>query len=106
MFTQNNYPMYQQPYQPVVQTRMIEVVPVESVEQALAWPVAVGATVEFMAKNDTFVAMKSVGMNGQSEFVVFDRRPPEQKPEPFDPSQFVRKDELEKLIEKMKGGTV
>ena len=72
-------PVYYPPQpQPVQQqnSRMVEVVPVDSIEVAESWPSAVGASLLFMARDDSFIAVKTSGVNGQSSFVVYDKRPP------------------------------
>ena len=93
----NPYLNYQQSYQPF-QTRMVEVVPVDSVDAAREFPVAIGATVMLIAKDDSFVAVKINGVNGQSSFDVYDRRPPEPPAPVFDPAAYVTKDEFESRL--------
>ena len=103
------YPqMYSNPYQPFTppqaptqqtQTRVIEVVPVDTEAAAASFPVAMGATQVMFAKDDSFIAVKSMSVNGQSAFDVYVRRPPA-PPEPvFDPGEYVRKDELPALVQ-------
>lgn len=102
MYYQQPQPMYQQPAQN--NSRVVEVIPVDNEESAVGWPVGVGETKELMSKNDAFVCFKSVSMNGQTEITFYDKRPPK-PPEPvFNPTEYVRKDELRALItETMKG---
>ncbi len=101
-------PQYQTPiYQPQqmqaatpvqANSRMVEIVPVDSEEAAAGWPVGVGGTQAMIARDDSFVAFKSVSVNGQTELSFYDRRPPA-PPEPaFDPKVYVRRDEVETLI--------
>lgn len=105
-FPQYQTPMYQtqvpqpmQNAQPVqVNSRMVEIVPVDTEEAAAGWPVGVGSTQAMMAKDDSFIAFKSVAVNGQTEFVLYDKRPPKPPKPEFDPSQYVRRDEVETLI--------
>ena len=95
---QQNYPQYQQQYQQQPQTRIIEVVPVDTEEAAESFPVAVGATQVMFSKDDSFIAVKSVGVNGQSSFQVYVKRPkPAPKPT-FDLSDYVTKDELNERL--------
>lgn len=101
------FPANYQPYQPQyqqqsVQTRAVEAIPVDDENAVVGFPVALGATALFISKNDRFVAFKSNNMNGESEVMFFDRRPPAPAPEPFDPSLYVRRDELEKLLKNMR----
>ena len=92
------FPVNYQPYQQQPQTRSVEAIPVDNEDVVLSFPVAVGATVMMVAKDDRFVAFKTNGMNGESSISFYDRRPPAPAQEPFDPSLYVRRDELEKLI--------
>ncbi len=92
------FPANYQPYQ----TRTVEAIPVDNENAILGFPVAVGATVMFISKDDHFVAFKTNGMNGESAVTFYDRRPPAPAPEPFDPSLYVRRDELDKLLKGMR----
>ena len=94
-----NYPMYQQ------QTRMVEAIPVDTVEEAARIQVQIGGTVLAVARDDSFIAVKSVGMNGQDSFNVFDKRPPAPPAPVFDPTSYVTKDELEARLAAIKGAT-
>lgn len=98
-FPQNYQPQYQPFQQPIMpQTRMVEVVPVDTVDAAREFPVAIGATVIMIAKDDSFMAVKINGVNGQSSFEVYDKRP-QAPPEPvFDPDAYVTKEELERRL--------
>lgn len=97
-----NYQPYQQQQYQQPQTRTVEAIPVDDENVVLSFPVAVGATVMMVAKDDRFVAFKSNGMNGESAISFYDRRPPAPAQEPFDPSLYVRRDELEKLLASMR----
>ena len=87
---------YQYAYQ--AQTRMVEAVPVDTVEEAAKIQVQIGGTILAFAKDDSFIAVKSVGVNGQDSFNVFDKRPPAPPQPVFDPTVYVTKDELESRI--------
>lgn len=93
------YQPMQQPQMAPSQGRMIDIIPVDSIQAAEAFPIPVGTTQLMIAKDDSFLAIKVNGVNGQSSFTVYDKRPPA-PPEPaFDPSEYLRRDEAEKLIE-------
>ena len=96
-------PMYQpmqQPVQPMQpQTRMVEVVPVDSVESAESFPVAIGATQLMIAKDDSFIAVKSNGVNGRSNFDVYDKRPPSPPVPKYDMADYVRRDEIDFYVD-------
>lgn len=91
------YPIMQQ------QTRMVEAVPVDSVEEAAKIQVQIGGTVLAIARDDSFIAVKSVGVNGQDSFNVFDKRPPAPPAPVFNPSEYVTKEELEKRLAAIMG---
>ena len=84
---------YQQP-QPQ-QTRTVEVVPVPNEQAVLDFPVAVGVTQEFMATDDSFVAFKSNGVNGQSNISFYDKRPPAA---PAPTPEYMTREEVEAMI--------
>lgn len=107
----NPYQQYQQQYQPTPQmspaqmagtsqqqTKYVEVVPVDTVQEAEACPMAAGSSFLFFARDDSFIAVKSVGVNGQQSFSVFDKRPPAPVVPPFDPAAYVTKEELESRL--------
>lgn len=80
------------------QSRMVEVIPVTNEAAIADFPVPVGVTQEFVAQDDSFVAFKSNSVNGQSGIVYYDKRPPAPPVPAFDPSVYVRKDEIGELI--------
>lgn len=92
------FPQYPQMQQPPVQTRAIEAIPVDNEDQVRTWPVNVGATVLFMAKDDSFVAFKTNDVKGELQPEFFDKRPPTPPAPVFDPAAYVTREELEKRI--------
>ena len=97
-FPQNYAPQYPQyPQQPVQQPRVIEVVPVDTVEEGAKIQVQVGSSVLAYARDDSFILVKSVGMSGDA-INIYDRRPPAPPAPQFDPSVYVRKDEVAELV--------
>ena len=100
-FPQNYQPLMPPQYSTQIQQpagRMIEVVPVDNEEAAAAFPVQVGATQVMFARDDSFIAVKSSNVNGQSSFDIYDKRPPAPPQPAFDPQAYVTKDELEKRL--------
>ena len=100
---------YQQQYQPApqmqqpngatqAQSKYVEVIPVDTVQEAEACPMAAGSSFLFFARDDSFIAVKSVGVNGQQSFSVFDKRPPAPVAPPFNPGDYVTKEELESRL--------
>ena len=103
------YPQYQQPMagtqmpQPAQQmftppTIRAEIVQVDGEEAAKAYPVGAGATQMLMAKDDSAIYIKTSLPNGQSNLVIYEKRPPAPPSPVFDPSLYVRRDEVETLI--------
>ena len=86
-------PQIQQPMQP--QGRMVDVVPIDSVESAESFPVPIGATQLMISKDDSFIAVKSNGVNGQSKFDVYDKRPPAPPMPKYNMADYVRRDEID-----------
>lgn len=78
--------------------RSVEVEPADSVQAALDFPVAAGATKIIIGKDDSFVVVKSVSVAGQVTVDVYDRRPPEQPAKAVDMGEYVRKDEIRALV--------
>lgn len=102
---QGYFPISYQPYQPQMQqmqpeqqTKYVEAVPVDAIAEAENCPMAAGTSRLFFAKDDSFVAVKTAAVNGQITFTVYDKRPPAPAEPPFDPSDYVRRDEIGKLI--------
>lgn len=94
-------PMYQMPQmQPPMQPqgRLVDVVPIDSVESGESFPVPIGATQLMIAKDDSFIAVKTNGVNGQSTFSVYDKRPPAPPAPKYDMADFVRRDEIDFYI--------
>ena len=94
----NPYPQYQQYQQPVQQTRSVDVVAVANEQAVNDFFVPVGVTQMFVATDDSFVAFKSNGANGQGGVTFYDKRPPAPEKPPVDLSDYVRRDEIEALV--------
>lgn len=96
-------PQYQQPQMMTPPTIHAEIVQVDGENAVDAFPLAGGASQMMMARDDSFIAIKSMAANGQASTVYFDRRPAEPEKPPLDLSVYVRKDELPGLLAAMKG---
>lgn len=96
-------PQYQQPQMMTPPTIHAEIVQVDGENAVDAFPLAGGASQMMMARDDSFIAIKSMTANGQASIVYFDRRPAEPEKPPLDLSVYVRKDELPGLLAAMKG---
>lgn len=96
----NPYQQYQTPgTAQTQQTKYVEVIPVDTVEEASACPMAAGSSFLFFARDDSFIAVKTSGVNGQNTFQIYDRRPPAPAEPVFRAEEYVRKDELPALIQ-------
>ena len=104
----NGFPMgyqpiqYQNPYQyqqyqqtPQTSSRMIEVYAADNEKAVIDMPVSNGNTQMVIAKDDSFVAVKSVGLDGTVSVNFFDKRPPAPSAASFDPTLYVTREELE-----------
>ena len=93
-------PYFPQPYQPqtFAPTIRTEIIQVDNEEAAKAYPVGAGATQMMIARDDSAIYIKSALQNGQYSMEVFVKRPPAPEPEPFDPSLYVRRDELAAML--------
>ena len=92
------YQVYQQQQTAQPASRLVEVFPVEGEADAEKFPVGVGATGMMFAKDDSFIAVKSVGVNGQVSCIFYDKRPPAPPVPAFNPADYVRRDEVEAMI--------
>lgn len=92
-----------QPVQPIPQmmtppTIHAEIVQIDGEAAIAQFPVNAGASQMMMAKDDSFIAVKSMLANGQYTVDFYDKRPPAPPDPVFDPSAYVRRDEIEGLI--------
>jgi len=92
------YQQYQQMQQPTQQTRSVDVVAVGNEKAVEDFFVPVGVTQMFVATDDSFVAFKSNGANGQGGITYYDKRPPAPQEPTFDPSVYVRRDEIDGIV--------
>ena len=95
-FTQTYQPY--QPQQSFTPTIRTEIVQVDNEDAARAYPIGAGATQMMIARDDSAIFVKSALQNGQYNLEVYVKRPPAPAPEPFDASQYVRRDELAELL--------
>ncbi|MBQ8109708.1 MAG: hypothetical protein IJ124_06080 [Clostridia bacterium] len=93
---------YQQPQQQQIQqptmtppTRYASIVQVDSEQAAADYPVGAGQAQMMMARDDSFIAIKSVLANGEPTLDVYVKRPPAPPKPAFDPAVYVTKEELE-----------
>lgn len=90
--------MYQQQQTMTPPTIHAEIVQVDGEQAAANYPVAAGASQMMIARDDSAIFVKSAMANGQQALEVFVKRPPAPQQAPFDPKDYVRRDEIEDLI--------
>lgn len=106
---QPNYGQYQAQQQPTQMqgtnqqmmtppTIRAEIVQVDNEAAASSFPVGAGASQMMIAKDDSAIFIKSAMANGQTTLDVYEKRAPEPPTPPFDPGEYVRKDEIEALV--------
>ena len=84
--------------QPAPQVRTVNIVPIGNQKEAEDFPVGLGSTQMMFARDDSFIAVKSVSVAGEVSFTIYDLRPPAPPAPKFDPSEYVRRDEVETLV--------
>lgn len=87
---------YQQPAAP--SSRMTEVYPVDSIKAVEDFVVGNGNTVMMISRDDSFIAVKSVGLDGSISLSVYDKRPPAPVQAPVDMGEYVTRRELDERL--------
>jgi len=97
-------PQYQQPVQSVQQpaSRTVEVFPADNEKAAQEFPVSAGMTQIIIAKDDSFIAVKSVSMTGQVSFEIYDKRPPAPPEKQLDLTAYITREEFETRLATIK----
>lgn len=85
----------QQDMTPTIRTEMKQV---ESIEAISKNPPAPGTTGAYMTKDEKMIIFRSVYANGEYTDKIYDERPPAPPAPKFDPSEYVRRDEIQKLV--------
>lgn len=104
-YPQNNPQIYgQQNFQPQ-QPQMItpptiraEIIQIEDEAAAERYPLAAGVSQMFITRAEDKIIVKTMGQSGALPLKVYEERPPAPPAPVFDPGEYVRKDELEKLV--------
>lgn len=84
--------------QPSQQVKTVNIIAVNNQKEAEDFPVGLGSTQMMMARDDSFVAVKTVSVAGEPSFLIYDLRPPAPPAPKFDPAEYVRRDEADKMI--------
>lgn len=90
--------MQQQPQMMTPPTIHAEIVQVDGEQAAAQYPVGAGASQMMIARDDSAIFVKTATPNGQYTLDVFVKRPPAPVEPPFDPSAYVRRDEIDGLV--------
>lgn len=85
----------QQDMTPTIRTEIKQVENVEAIDRI---PLAAGATGAYMTKDEKMIVFRSMYANGEYSDRIYDERPPAPPAPKFDPDEYVRKDEVEKLV--------
>lgn len=75
-----------------------DIVLVNSVEEVQGFPVNAGSVVMFQLGGGEAFITKEVTADGQMNIDIYPKQPKKPAPPPFDPSQFVTREELEKRL--------
>lgn len=81
-----------------------EIVQVGSEQEAESFPVAAGASQMMIAKDDSFIAVKTAYANGEATVNLFVKRPPAPPKPTVDLSAYVTRDEMENRLAAILGG--
>lgn len=102
-FQNGNTQTMQQPQQqpapmmtpPTIRAEIIQIEDEAAVDR---FPLAAGASQMFMTRAEDKIIIKTMGQDGSLPLVIYDKRPPAPPAPKFDPAEYVRRDEADKLI--------
>ena len=87
---------HQQDMTPTIRTEIKQVDSIESIKRT---PPAPGTTGAYMTKDEKNIVFRTMYANGEYTDKIYDERPPA-PPEPkFDPTEYVRRDEISGLVD-------
>lgn len=75
-----------------------EIIQIEDEAAVDRFPLAAGASQMFMTRAEDKIIIKTMGQDGPMPLVVYEKRPPAPPAPKFDPSEYVRRDEVETLV--------
>ena len=87
-----------QPAQDMTPTIRTDIKQVDSIEAISKVPPAPGTTGAYMTKDEKMIVFRSMYANGEYSDKIYDVRPPAPPAPKFDPSEFVRHDELNQCV--------
>lgn len=102
-FQNGNAQTMQQPQQQPAQmmtppTIRAEIIQIEDEAAVDRFPLAAGASQMFMTRAEDKIIIKTMGQDGALPLVIYDKRPPAPPAPKFDPAEYVRRDEADKMI--------
>jgi len=86
----------QQDMTPTIRT---EIKQVDSIDAISRTPPAPGTTGAYMTKDEQTIIFRSMYANGEYKDRIYDQRPPAPPAPKFDPTLYVRKDEIPSLVD-------
>lgn len=87
-----------QPAQDMTPTIRTDIKQVDSIEAISKVPPAPGTTGAYMTKDEKMIVFRSMYANGEYSDRIYDERPPAPPAPKFDPSEYVRRDEIQALV--------
>lgn len=75
-----------------------EIIQIEDEAAVDRFPLAAGASQMFMTRAEDKIIIKTMGQDGALPLVIYDKRPPAPPAPKFDPAEYMRRDEADKLI--------
>lgn len=85
----------QQNMTPTIRAEIKQVDNIEAIDRV---PMGAGESGMFMTKDEKNIVIRTMFANGQHSDKIYDERPPAPPAPKFDPSDFVRKDEMDKIV--------
>lgn len=83
---------------PTIRAEIIQIDDEAAVDR---FPLAAGTSQMFITRAEDKIIIKTMGQSGPMPLDVYEKRPPAPPAPVFDPTEYVRKDEMETLIKEM-----
>lgn len=80
---------------PIIHADIVQVDKPEAIDR---YPLGIGATQMFITKDEELIVIRTMLQNGQHTDDIYDKRPPAPPAPVFNPSEYVRKDEIPSLL--------
>ena len=80
---------------PTIRAEIIQIDDEAAVDR---FPLGAGQSQMFMTKAEDKIIIKTMGQNGPLPLDVYEKRPPQPKEPPFNPADYVRRDEINALV--------